>query len=242
MSVFNKRHLFTTRRLAACACYGVVALLWIAAYRVDAIAVAPLDPPEGLRVISMDTQSARLHSSQPDIAAKSVIEIEESDQSRIAQQAMRIETRGASKNVWDVQVSQKTGESLHRGQPGVLRFWARCPVGPDTKAAEINTGETPEVEAAAIPAVQAASSGQVAVYLQRAAEPWDKSFMSKLKVASDWQLYEIPFRVHDSFAVGDAQLCFGVGFDPQVIDIAAIELITFPMDVDLETLRSTTPN
>lgn len=64
--------------------------------------------------------------------------------------------------------------------------------------------------------------------------------MTKLRIENDWRLFELPFRVHDNFAAGDAQLCLGLGFSPQTIDIAAIELMAYPMEVELDSLPNST--
>ena len=210
------------------------------------ISASPLEPPAGLKVIAFDPETTKIFLNQPDGMAKSTIQLDETDRAKVgATAAIQLQILHEFKNVWDIQLCEKTIEAVHRGQPGLLRFWARSPgVATSSELAE-KPGEPPSSSVASVAASTSEVTRierQIAVYLQRASEPWDKSFMTKLPVLSDWQRYEIPFRIHESFAAAEAQLCVGLGFSPQTIELAAIELLVYPLDVDLETLPSSVPS
>lgn len=187
----------------------------------------------GRSVISILPDSVRIFFRQPDWARKEVLELTTDEAKKVgSEKAIRLHTLQQLSNVWDAQVCEKTAEPIRRGQPGMVRFWAR------TASFEKQTQQTDGPASGNELETTSDAKAQLAVYLQRGAEPWDKSLMTKLQIQAEWKLFEIPFRVHDDFAAGEAQLCLGLGFSPQTIDLAAIELLTYPMEVELDSLPS----
>lgn len=128
--------------------------------------------------------------------------------------AFRVRTLKPLRSVWEVQLCDTTLAPVRRGQPALLRFWART----------IDVPGQPQ------------GQGKVAVYFQRASEPWDKSFLIKRDVPRQWTLYQYPFRIHEMFGKAEAHICLGFGFDPQTVEVSGLQVRAYGSDVELETL------
>lgn len=134
-----------------------------------------------------------------------------------SKRAFRIKTLKPLRSVWEIQLCDVTSAPVRRGQPALLGFWART----------VDVPGQPE------------GRGKVAVYFQRASEPWDKSFLIKREVPRQWTLYQYPFRIHEMFGKAEAHICLGFGFDPQTVEVTGVQVQAFSSDVDLETLPRT---
>lgn len=134
-----------------------------------------------------------------------------------SKRAFRIRTLKPLRSVWEIQLCDVTSAPVRRGQPALLGFWAR-------------TVDVPG---------QPQGRGKVAVYFQRASEPWDKSFLIKREVPRQWTQYHYPFRIHEMFGKAEAHICLGFGFDPQTVEVTGVQVHTFASDVDIESLPRT---
>lgn len=60
---------------------------------------------------------------------------------------------------------------------------------------------------------------------ERAGGDYAKSVLFPAEVGPLWRSFDIPFRAGDDFAAGQAQAHFNLGFDPQQLELAAVEVL-----------------
>lgn len=120
-------------------------------------------------------------------------------------QANRVVTTVRPPNPWDIRVYTLNLAPVTTGDTLLLTFWAR--------------------NASAV-----APSATVRVTYERASTPFTKSLNTNLTVTgSDWQRFDLAFRAAESYdAVSlQAQLYFGLGWDPQTMEIGGVSLLNF---------------
>lgn len=78
----------------------------------------------------------------------------------------------------------------------------------------------------------------VAVF-QKNSPDWEKSLWHECTVTGhEWQLFDLPFRAHESLAAGQAALEIQFGFASQRFQIGGLELLNFGDRVDINALPS----
>lgn len=202
--------MFSHMRIRAAFPLGVVVFL-------TAVEVRGAEPPAGNEVAVLPVEEAVASKYANDHSEITVVSVEgEGIESIRSKHAFRIRSRKPLRSVWEIQLCGENGVEVRRGQPALLRFWARTIEIPDNADAE--------------------SPGKIAAYFQRGSEPWDKSFLIKREVPRRWTLFQYPFRIHESFHEKEAQICIGLGFEPQTIELTDVQVQAFAGDVDLESL------
>lgn len=174
-----------------------------------------VEPPPGRKIAALQVAEdiASRHSNEHSEISLVPVEGDGSDTIR-SKRAFRIRTLKPLRSVWEIQLCGANSAPVRRGQPALLRFWARTVDVPDSAEAQ----------------------GKIAAYFQRGSEPWDKSFLIKRDVPRKWTLYQYPFRLHETFGEAEAQICIGFGFDPQTIELTGVQVRAYAGDVDLESL------
>ncbi|WP_164102039.1 hypothetical protein [Candidatus Laterigemmans baculatus] len=199
----------------------VTALLAVALQMLAASsATRAVEPRNGQRVAQLPVVETIVQNYASPGSEISLVPVEGGGSEAIrSKRAFRIRTLKPLRSVWEVQLCDVTSAPVRRGQPALLGFWART----------VDVPGRPE------------GLGKVAVYFQRASEPWDKSFLIKREVPRQWTRYQYPFRVHEMFGKAEAHICLGFGFDPQTVEVTGVQVHTFASDVDLETLPRLPP-
>lgn len=148
-------------------------------------------------------------------AAGLVINSEETEKGPV----LRAETKVRFRSYWQAGVEIVTTEPVAAGDVLWIKLQART-----VKA----TNEQREAE--------------YVVYFQRKDEPWEKSVIHHVSVGSEWTTLELPFVAKHDFAAGEAALELGVGFRPQTIEFAGLELRNYGKTVQPADLPRTRHN
>jgi endo-1,4-beta-xylanase len=77
------------------------------------------------------------------------------------------------------------------------------------------------------------------VVFEKGGPPHTKSLEHPVSIGGEWRKIQLPFRSEETYAAGEARLHFRLGFDPQVIDLAAVALVNFGPHVNLQDLPRT---
>lgn len=202
--------MFSHMRMRTAFPLGVVVFL-------AAIEVRGAEPPAGSEVAVLPAEEAVASKYANEHSDITVVSVEgDGSESIRSKHAFRIRSLKPLRSVWEIQLCGENAAAVRRGQPALLRFWARTVEIPDKADGE--------------------SQGKIAAYFQRGSEPWDKSFLIKRDVPRRWTLYQYPFRIHETFHEKEAQICIGLGFEPQTIELTDVQVQAFAGDVDLDSL------
>lgn len=200
--------MFSHMRSRAAIVLGIVAVL-------AASEASGVEPPPGKKLAALPVVEAIASKYSNDHSEISLVSVEgEGSETVRSKRAFRIRTLKPLRSVWEIQLCDETSAPVRRGQPALLRFWART----------VDLPDNPE------------GQGKIAAYFQRGSEPWDKSFLIKRDVPRKWTLYQYPFRIHETFPEAEAQICIGFGFEPQTIELTDVQVRAYAGDVDLESL------
>jgi len=131
-------------------------------------------------------------------------------------EALRAEIQEGSQNVWDVQVSARTAAPVEAGDVLLATFSFR------TERARAESGE-----------------GQTEFVFEIARDPWTKSVSYPVRAGREWKQYHVPFVAAESYAAGEAQMIFRLGYDPQVIEIGGVTVESFGKRLRLADLPVT---
>ncbi len=131
-------------------------------------------------------------------------------------EAVAIDIKEKSSNPWDVQLQARTTSKVEKGDVLLATFYLR------TEWVPAESGE-----------------GQTEFVFELAREPWTKSASFPAKAAREWKLFHVPFVADSSYAPGEAQMIFRLGYEPQKIEIAALRVENFGSRVTLSTLPTT---
>lgn len=75
------------------------------------------------------------------------------------------------------------------------------------------------------------------VVFQKNSPEWEKSLWHECTVTGhEWQLFDLPFRVHESLAAGQAALEIQFGFASQRLQVGGVELLNFGDRLDINAL------
>lgn len=177
-------------------------------------ASAAAQPPQGAPLLVFVPEEVHLGGERAEAGQLEVVALQDfPGVAPAGQRALRVRTRRPLSNFWKLEVARRIEQPVQKHQPILVRFFARA-LSPAHKDAPPRT----------------------TVYFQRSGEPWDKSLTVNVKLPAKWKRYEIPFRAHDSFAAGEALLCFGFGFEPQTVELAGVECLAFPANTDIDSL------
>jgi endo-1,4-beta-xylanase len=130
--------------------------------------------------------------------------------------ALRGEVKGGSDNPWTVQAQTRTTAAVTEGDVVLATFYVR------TTEAQTESAE-----------------GQTEFVFERAQEPWTKSVSYALRAGREWRKFEVPFRAIESYAPGEAQVIFRLGYEPEVIEIGGVSVINYRNSRQLADLPRT---
>jgi GH35 family endo-1,4-beta-xylanase len=131
-------------------------------------------------------------------------------------EALRVEIREKSINAWDVQLQARTVAGVEKGDVLLATFYFR------TDWAPVESGE-----------------GQSEFVFELARDPWTKSASHPVRAAREWKKFHVPFVAEASYAAGEAQMIFRLGYEPQKIEIAGVSVENFGTKVALASLPVT---
>ena len=152
--------------------------------------------PAGTPLLPADTLKAYLKGFDPtDSARLQIVAVPGEAFGRAA----RVTTLRRPEKTYRVQLSAKTIAAVKKGDALSARFYVRAPNGPAGARAEF--------------------------VFERAGGDYHKSSMLSIAAREEWRRVDHSFLAQGSYAPGEAQVNFRLGFDPQVIEIAGVQVL-----------------
>jgi len=136
-------------------------------------------------------------------------------------QALRVEIKEKSGNPWDVQLQQRVEKPVQVGDVILATLYLK---------AEASREESGEV--------------QTEFVMELGHEPWSKSVSYPVRAGHDWRKIYVRFQAQRSYAAGEGQLLFRLGFTPQTLLLGGVTVENFGSQLalaDLPTTRLTYP-
>nr|UOX27647.1 cellobiohydrolase [uncultured bacterium] len=129
---------------------------------------------------------------------------------------IRTKTTKATQNTWDVQIRASSAAPVERGDALLFTMYFR------TEASLEESGQ-----------------GQSEFVFEQATDPWTKSVTYPVGAAAEWTKMYVPFLAQESYEAGAAQLAFRLGYAPQTIEFAGLQLVNYGKDLTLADLPRT---
>ncbi|RYZ05707.1 MAG: hypothetical protein EOO73_18565 [Myxococcales bacterium] len=130
--------------------------------------------------------------------------------------AVRVEVKEKNQNPWDVQLGQKVAQAVKVGDVLLATVYVKA------EASRAESGEA-----------------QTEFVMELSREPWSKSVSYPLRAASEWKKFLVRFKAERSYAAGDAQLLFRLGYEPQTLLIGGVTVENFGSQLALADLPTT---
>jgi hypothetical protein len=124
-------------------------------------------------------------------------------------EALRAQIKEASNSEYTVQVQARISAPVEKGDLLLATFWARS--------------VTP----------QEAGKTETAFVFERAEGPYTKSITYPIYLGPDWRKIQIRFASVESYAAGQAQMIFRLGYEPEAFEIAGMTVENFGKQVKL---------
>ncbi len=130
--------------------------------------------------------------------------------------ALQVEIKVQPANPWNIQLVARTTEPIAAGDVLHMTFYMR------TLAATDGVGRTEFI-------------------FERSSSPWEKwaSFPAQTTIEGGWQRFDVPFTVGDSYPAGGAAVTMRLGYTPQTIQIADVQLTNYRNQVTIDQLQRT---
>jgi hypothetical protein len=130
-------------------------------------------------------------------------------------EALEADIKASSNSEWTVQVSALIAAPVEKGDVLFASFWVRA-----TKLREDGTAETQFV-------------------FEKASAPYTKSVTHSIGLGTEWRKVYVRFMSGQSYAPGEAQMIFRLGYDPETFQIGGIKVENFGKKVALAVLPTT---
>ncbi len=130
--------------------------------------------------------------------------------------ALRAESLGGADEPWAVQVGGRLSGAIQYRDVLLVTFYLRAPHP---------RGETGE--------------GQTEVVLELAREPWNKIVTQAATAGAEWVRFDVPCEASGSYAAGEAQVVFRLGYAPQTIEIGGLSIVNYGRHRQLAELPRT---
>jgi len=170
---------------------------------------APL--PEGVEVLGKKGIAAFAVAGETGKVAVETLGVE----GQTFDKVLQAEIKEASGSEWTVQVTAKNAEPVAKGDVLLATFFARV-----VKELESGGGETQFV-------------------FEKASEPYTKSVQYPVRLTGEWRKIHVRFVAGESYAPGEAQAIFRLGYEPETLQIGAVTLQNFKTEVPIGRLPTT---
>lgn len=130
--------------------------------------------------------------------------------------AVRAEVKENSQNPWDIQLGLRVAEPVKVGDVILATVHLKA------EASRAESGEA-----------------QTELVMELAREPWTKSVSRPLRAAGEWKKFSISFKAERTYAPGEAQLLFRLGYEPQALLIGGVTVQNFGQQLTLGDLPRT---
>jgi len=118
--------------------------------------------------------------------------------------AIRVRTRSRPRRDYHLQLRMRGAAPVGKGDVCFLRFYLR-------------TVET----------AHESGEGRARVYFQKVGPDHHKLVDYPATASKDWKRFDVPFVASRSYPAGGAELCAALGYRPQTVELAGIELLNF---------------
>jgi len=81
--------------------------------------------------------------------------------------------------------------------------------------------------------------GLTEMVVERAGKPWTKSVTYQARAWRKWQTFDVPFACLEDYEPQELQICFRLGYAPQVIEIGGVEFINYGKNLKVSDLPKT---
>ncbi|PHQ36126.1 endo-1,4-beta-xylanase [Rhodopirellula bahusiensis] len=124
------------------------------------------------------------------------------------------------RNTWDASLSAKSDVAIAKGDQVLIGLWVR--------------GESLSKEGTAIEG----DGGVVEVVFEKRSDPYTKSiqYLVETKPNNEWKHVWIRCVCKDSYEAGECGVGLQIGYSPQRIEVAGLEVWKYPSETDIETL------
>lgn len=156
--------------------------------------------PDGAPLLEGSALDRLALQNQTELARVSVVAVA----GQPFERALRAESLGGAADPWSVQLGASLSAPIQYRDVLLVSFYLRAPVP---------RGETGE--------------GQTEVVIEQAREPWSKLLTQPVTAGAEWTRIDLPCEASGSYAAGEAQLVFRLGYEPQTIEIAGLEIRNF---------------
>jgi GH35 family endo-1,4-beta-xylanase len=119
-------------------------------------------------------------------------------------EAWRLTTKAMPSNAWALQIAAPCPVTVGMGDVLYADFWMRSVSG-GAESAE----------------------GRSIFVFEQIGDPWTKSAEANLSAGREWKRFQIPFEAKLATGAKGSQVCFRMGFDPQVIEIGGFQLLAY---------------
>jgi hypothetical protein len=130
-------------------------------------------------------------------------------------EAVEATIKQTSNSEWTVQLQAPTAAAVEKGDVLFATFFVRA-----TKLREDGTAETQFV-------------------FEKASAPYTKSATHSVGVTEEWRKVYVRFMAAQSYAPGEAQMIFRLGYDPETLQIGGVKVESFGQKVALAVLPTT---
>jgi hypothetical protein len=131
------------------------------------------------------------------------------------QEGLRAEGKEAGGSEWSVQMQARTVAAVKKGDLLHATFYVRS-----VKPQEGGVAETSFV-------------------FERAGEPYTKSVTYPVRVTPEWRKVAVRFTAEESYAPGEAQMIFRLGYEPQTIEVGGVAVVNYEKKVAFAALPTT---
>jgi len=131
-------------------------------------------------------------------------------------EAFFLDVSEASPKPWDLQLQIKTERAVEKGDVLLATFFLQ------TEWSREESGE-----------------GQTEFVFELGREPWTKSASFEVRAGREWKKVYVPFVASESYAAGEAQVNFRLGFAPQRLGIGGLVVESFGKRLALADLPVT---
>ncbi len=127
---------------------------------------------------------------------------------------VRAQVKAPSGSEWTVQMQAKTTAAVQSGDALLATFYVRAVEPQDNGVTESQ------------------------FVFERAAPPYTKSVSYSFRITPQWRKVQVRFNAAESYAAGEAQMIFRLGYDPEQFELGGVTVENFGPSVKLSALPS----
>jgi GH35 family endo-1,4-beta-xylanase len=131
------------------------------------------------------------------------------------ERALRLEIKERSGNPWDVQLRLPVARAVQVGDVLLATIHLKAEPGHGDAAARTE------------------------FVMELGREPWSKSVSYPIRAGAEWQKVHVRYTAQRSYAAGEAQLLFRLGYEPQTLLIGGVSVENFGQKLALSDLPTT---